>query len=143
MSTKQIHVFVSHSWSYSGHYDSLSDWIFNSKWNVGQASLDFRDYSVPKNDPIHNAASDLQLKNAIYDKISRSHVIVIPTGMYANYSKWIKKEIEGAKHYGKPIVAVNPHGQKKTAGVVVNNADEFSGWNKQPIISAIWKLYNK
>ncbi len=143
MSTKQIHVFISHSWSYSTHYDSLSDWIFSGNWSVGQASLDFRDFSVPKNDPIHNAQNDLQLKRAIYDKISRSHVIVIPTGMYTNHSKWIKKEIEGAKQYGKPILAVNPHGQEKKAGVVVDNADEFSGWNKKPVINAIWKLYSQ
>ncbi len=143
MSTKQIHVFISHSWNYSNHYDSLSGWIFGENWSVGQASLDFRDYSVPKNDPIHNAANDLQLKKAIYDKISRSHVIVIPTGMYANHSKWIKKEIEGANEYRKPIIAVNPHGQEKKSGVVVDNAAEFVGWNKQPLINAIWKLYNQ
>jgi len=46
MSTKQIHVFISHAWSYSDHYDTLADWIFNGNWNSGQASLDFRDYSV-------------------------------------------------------------------------------------------------
>jgi len=143
MSTKQIHVFISHSWAYSNHYASLSDWIFNDNWSVGQASLDFRNFSVPKNDPIHNAVNDLQLKNAIYDKISRSHVLVIPTGMYTNYSKWIKKEIEGAKYYGKPILAINPHGQQKKAGIVVNSADEFAGWNKKPVIDAIWKLYSK
>jgi len=143
MSTRQIHVFISHSWSYSNHYDSLSSWIFGEKWSVGQASLDFRDYSVPKNDPIHNAVNDLQLKRAIYDKISRSHVIIIPTGMYANHSKWIKKEIEGANEYRKPIIAVNPHGQEKKSGIVVDNATEFVGWNKQPLINAIWKLYNK
>jgi len=27
MSARQIHIFISHSWSYSGHYDTLSDWI--------------------------------------------------------------------------------------------------------------------
>ena len=96
MSTHQIHVFISHSWSYSKHYDTLADWIFNENWTSGQASLDFRDFSVPKDDPIHDADTDKALREAIYAKIARSHVIVIPTGMYANYSKWIKKEIEGA-----------------------------------------------
>jgi hypothetical protein len=47
----------------------------------------------------------VQLKNAIYNQISRSHVIVIPSGMYANYSKWIKQEIKGSKTYNKPILA--------------------------------------
>jgi hypothetical protein len=62
MSTRQIHVFVSHSWSYYDHYDTLSNWIFNRNWSVGQASLDFRDFSVPRNDPIHNATNDAKLR---------------------------------------------------------------------------------
>lgn len=93
MNRYQIHVFISHSWSYSEHYETLSKWIFDEDWHVNEAPIDFRDYSVPKNDPIHNAANDAELANAIYGKISSSHVIVIPTGMYANYSKWIQKEI--------------------------------------------------
>ena len=141
MSTHIIHIFISHAWSYSDHYKTLAEWIFRGNWSVGQASLAFRDFSVPQNDPIHNARTDMALKDAIYDKIARSHVIVIPSGMYANYSKWIHKEIDGAKAYGKPILAVNPFGQERRSGVVLNNADEGVGWNKQPVIDAIWKLY--
>ncbi len=141
MSSHQIHIFISHAWAYSNHYDTLSSWIFKESWSVGQASLNFHDYSVPKNDPIHNASNDTQLKNAIYNQISRSHVIVIPSGMYASYSKWIKKEIEGSKAYNKPILAVNPFGQQKKSGVVLDNADEAVEWNKKPVINAIWNLY--
>ena len=65
--------------------------------------LVFLDYSVPKDDPIHNAPSERALREAIYRKIARSHVVVIPTGMYVNYSKWIKKEIGGATEKNKPI----------------------------------------
>ena len=46
MGTYQIHVFISHSWAYSGHYDTLEDWIFKKKWRQGQASLDLRNFSV-------------------------------------------------------------------------------------------------
>lgn len=141
MSSYQIHIFISHAWAYSDHYDTLSSWIFRESWSVGQASLNFQDFSVPKNDPIHNANNDTQLKNAIYNKISRSHVIIIPSGMYANYSKWIKKEIEGSKAYSKPILAVNPFGQQRKSGVVLDNADKAVGWNKKSVIDAIWNLY--
>ena len=110
MSVHQVHVFVSHSWHYSGHYQTLREWIFDTPWSIGQASLNLRDYSVPKDDPIHNARTERELREAIYRKIERSHVIVIPTGMYANYSKWIGKEINGAKTMSKPILAVNPWG---------------------------------
>ncbi len=143
MSIYQVHVFISHAWAYSDHYKTLATWIFKENWSVGQASLKFLDYSVPKDDPIHNAGNDNQLKEAIYNKISRSHVIVIPSGMYATYSKWIKKEINGAKYYGKPILAVNPFGQEKKPGIVMDNADEAVGWNKKSVINGIWNLYKK
>jgi len=142
MSKHQIHVFVSHAWAYSEHYETLSNWIFNESWSVGQASLQFNDFSVPKNDPIHNANSDSQLKNAIFNKISRSHVIVIPSGMYASYSKWIQKEIQGAKQHSKPILAVNPFGQLRKSGIVTSNANIAVGWQKQSVIDGIWNLYN-
>lgn len=141
MSTRQIHVFISHAWAYSHHYNTLASWIFKEPWSVGQASLDFRDYSVPKDNPIHNVPNTQALKDAIYNQVSRSHVVVIPSGMYATYSKWIQKEIDAAKLYKKPILAVNPWGQDRKAGVVLNNADDGVGWNKQPIINAIWQLY--
>ncbi len=141
MSTHQIHVFISHSWAYSDHYEKLASWIFEGKWSSGQASLDFRDFSVPKNDPIHNAANDAQLKAAIYDKIARSHVIVIPTGMYSQYSKWIRKEIDGANHHKKPILAVNPWKQEKKSSVVLENAADTVGWNEEPVVGKIWKLF--
>jgi hypothetical protein len=141
MSTKQIHVFISHAWAHSGHYDKLAGWIFNEKWRSGQAALDFRDFSVPKHDPIHNANNDLQLKKALFNQISRSHVIVIPTGMYTNYRKWIQKEIDGAAEYGKPILGVNPWGAQRTSTVVRSLASKIVGWNKESVIGAIWELY--
>lgn len=141
MSTRQIHVFISHSWSYSGHYDKLEEWIFKNNWRSGQASLDFRDFSVPKHDPIHNAPTDKGLRDAIYNKIAHSHVIVIPTGMYANYSKWIQKEIDGASSYKKPILAVNPWGQQRASSVVRSAATKAVGWNSESVINGIWDLY--
>ncbi len=141
MSTHQIHVFISHSWSYSGHYQTLADWIFKQSWRIGQASLYLHDYSVPKTDPILNASNDRQLQDAIYTQISRSHVIVIPTGMYSNYSKWIGKEINGAGVYGKPILAVNPWGQQRTSSTVGAAAAKTVGWNSNSVVDGIWELY--
>lgn len=143
MSTRQIHIFISHAWDYSNHYATLASWIFDQNWSAGQASLDFRNYSVPRSDPIHNANNNLALKTAIFNQIARSHVVVIPSGMYATHSHWIQKEIEGAKQYNKPILAVNPWGQLKRAGVVLDNADLGVGWNRDPLIDAIWTLYKK
>lgn len=143
MSTHQIHVFISHAWKYSGVYDKLAEWIFEENWSVDKVPLDFRDFSVPKNDPIHNAPTKKELTDAIYNKIARSHIIVIPTGMYATYSDWIQKEIDGAKKYSKPILAVNPRGQERNSEVVVSNAAHRVGWTKQSVVEGIWKLYRQ
>lgn len=61
--------------------------------------------------------------------------------MYANYSKWIQKEIEGSSDYSKPILAVNPWRQQRASGVVVDAASKLVGWNKRPVVSGIWELY--
>lgn len=124
MSSHQIHVFISHSWAYSSHYETLASWIFEERWSVGQTSLSFKDFSVPKNNPIHDVQNTRALRDAIFNQISRSHVVVIPSGMYATHSNWIQKEIDGAKLYRKPIVAVNPWGQERKAGIVLDNANE-------------------
>ena len=141
MSTYQIHVFISHSWSHSGHYETLAEWIFDRNWSVGQASLNLRDFSVPRDDPIHNAPNERRLREAIFGQISRSHVVVIPTGMYANYSDWIQKEIDGSNQKAKPILGVNPWGQQRTSSIVSAAAAETVGWNSQSVIKGIWKLY--
>ncbi len=70
MANIQIHVFISHSWTYHSHYDKLSSWIFETKWKEGINPIIFCDYSVPKDDPIHKVSSSSQLKNKIYAQIA-------------------------------------------------------------------------
>lgn len=132
MTVHQIHVFISHSWTYSVHYDTLSSWIFSENWRVGSATLVLRDYSVPRDDPIHNAPTVRELDDAICAKIARCRVVVIPTGMYTHYSKWIRREIDCAANYEKPILAVDPWGQKRSASVVSRAASKFS-WLEQEV----------
>lgn len=141
MSTHQIHVFISHSWNYSGAYQKLDEWIFNRNWSFGQASIKFLNFSVPKDDPIHNASNDKQLREAINKQIRPCHVVVIPAGMYATHSKWINIEIEMAKSYEKSILAVDPWGQQRSSTVVTNSATKRVGWNSESLVSAVWNLY--
>lgn len=141
MSTHQIHVFISHSWTYSGHYDTLCSWVFGEAWRVGQTSLTFRDFSVPKDDPIHGAPSARALREAIYRRIAGCHVVVCPTGMYANHSKWIQRELEGAQAQGKPILGVDPWGQERHSSVVAAAAREVVGWNSKSVVGGVWNSY--
>ncbi len=141
MSTHRIHIFISHSWTYSQHYETLHSWIFGTNWSTGQASLAFRDFSVPKDDPIHDAPSAWSLREAIYRKVDRCHVVVCPTGMYASYSEWIQKELEGAQAKGKAVLGVDPWGQTRRSSVVADAADRTVGWNSKSVVGGIWDCY--
>lgn len=84
-------LFISHSWNYSNTYDNLVRLLNNKPY------FSYKNYSVPKNDPIHNASNDYQLKNAIRQQMRHASCILILAGVYSSYSKWINIEIELAK----------------------------------------------
>lgn len=129
---KTYKLFISHSWAYGDAYDKLVK-FFNEHPNFSWV-----DYSVPKNDPIHNAPNETALYNAIKDQMQFTNCVVIMAGVYSTYSKWINKEIEIAKKvFSKPIVAVEPWGSERTSIVVKNAADEIAKWQSSSIVSAI------
>lgn len=131
---KTYHIFISHSWAYSDTYNSLID-LLNK-----DSSFSYSDYSVPKNDPIHDAGTSKELYEAIKAQMSKASVVLILAGVYSTYSKWIKKEIEIAKKEfltSKPIIAIQPWGAEKTSSVVKDAANKIVGWNSSSIISAI------
>lgn len=124
-------LFISHSWSYSDSYDKLINLLNNDTY------FKYKDYSVPKNDPIHNAKYDYELKQAIERQIRPASCVIILAGVYATYSKWINIEIDIAKTLNKKIVAVEPWGSEKTSSKVKLNADRIVKWNSKSIIDAI------
>lgn len=124
-------LFISHSWTYSDAYDALVN-LLNSSPN-----FDYKNYSVPKDDPIHNARYDYQLKEAIRNQMQHASCILILAGIYSTYSKWINIEIELAKDLDKKIIAIEPFGSEKTSSIVKNAADVIVKWSTDSIISAI------
>lgn len=88
---KEYNIFISHSWTYSDKYDKLVKLLKSDKTFI------FKNYSVPKDDPVHNADNDQKLYEAIKEQIAPSGVVLILAGVYSTYSKWIKKEIKIAK----------------------------------------------
>jgi hypothetical protein len=127
-------LFISHSWSYGDAYEKLVN-LLNAK-----TYFSYRNYSVPKNDPIHNAPYDYQLKEAIRRQMQPASCVLILAGVYATYSKWIKIEIELAQSMNKKIIAIEPWGSLKTSTVVKNAANKIVGWNTNSVVEAIKEL---
>lgn len=124
-------LFISHSWAYSDAYDKLVGMLDKAPY------FTYKNYSVPKNDPIHNAPYDYQLKAAIREQMKYASCVLILAGVYASYSKWIKIEIELAQELGKKIIAIQPWAAQRTSLVVKNAADEIVGWNTSSIVRSI------
>lgn len=129
-------LFISHSWTYHKVYDNLVRLLNDSH-------LPYRNYSVPKDDPIHDAPHDYQLKAAIRNQMQHASCVLILAGVYVYYSKWIKIEIELAKELGKPIIAVEGWGAEKTSTQVKAAADQIVRWNTNSIVQAIIELADK
>ena len=124
-------LFISHSWTYSDAYEKLTSLLDNARY------FSYKNYSVPKNDPIHNARNDRELYEAIRKQVAYAQVVIILAGVYSSYSKWIDKEIEIAKSFGKPILAIEPWGSEKTSLKVKNSADKIVKWNTDSVVDAI------
>lgn len=134
---KTYHIFISHSWAYSDTYNDLIDLLDKD------SSFSYADYSVPKDDPIHDAGTSKELYEAIKAQMSKASVVLILAGVYSTYSKWINKEIEIAQNEfstPKPIIAIQPWGADRTSSVVKDAADKIVGWNSSSIINAIKDL---
>ena len=127
-------LFISHSWAYGDAYDKLIEMLDDDSY------FSYQNHLVPKNDPIHNAPKQAELRLAIQNKMNGCHAVLIMAGIYSTYSKWINEEIALAKggfSSPKPIVAIQPWGAEKTSQVVKNNADIVVGWNTNSIVSGV------
>lgn len=134
---KTHHLFISHSWTYGSQYDNLVELL------EGRRYFSFVDYSVPRDDPVHDAGSDAELRRAIKRHMAPTSAVLILAGVYATYSKWINKEIDLAEHgfvEPKPIIAIEPWGSERTSVRVKDAADRVVRWNTESIVRAIREL---
>lgn len=128
------HLFISHSWAYSDAYERLVGLLNKRPY------FRFKDYSVPRYDPIHDARSIAALRAAIRRRMAPCGVVLILAGVYATYSRWIDEEIALAQkgfRSPKPIVAIRPRGNRRMSKPVMQAADRVVRWNKDSIVSAI------
>ena len=134
---RDYHIFISHSWSHEDQYEKLIELLEDALY------FSFKDYSVPRDDPIHDAPTSQKLYEAIKGQMTSASVVLILAGVYASYSKWINKEIEIAKNEfetPKKILAIKPWGSQRTSEFVRKNADQIVGWNGQSIANAVKEL---
>ncbi|MGL5724288.1 TIR domain-containing protein [Cetobacterium sp.] len=132
--SKTYNLFISHSWAYSDAYEKVITML-------DKCDITYKNYSVPKDNPIHNAKNDKELYEAIKTQIKPTSIVIILAGVYSSYSKWIDKEIKISKDdFDKKIIAIEPWDSEKTSKKVKDNADRIVGWNYSSLEKAIKEL---
>ncbi len=131
---RTYNVFISHSWSHSDDYERLINLLDN------QPYFDFKDYSVPRDDPIHNASDTAALTAAIVRQIRPCGIILVVAGVYTTYRKWMLKEMRMAKRMGKSILGIKPYGNDYISQAVRIQADDVVPWSSGTIVAAIKDL---
>lgn len=135
MSVRSRSLFISHSWSYSDAYEGLCALLDGAPW------FRYRNFSVPKDDPVHNAPNEAALYAAIKGQMQLCEVVLVMAGKYATYSKWIQNELRIAKRdFNKPVLAIKPWASEQVSSVVEAAADRLVFWNTNSIVDAIREL---
>lgn len=131
---KTYNLFISHSWAYSDAYEKLCALLDAAPY------FSYRNYSIPKDDPVYTHGTDAELYDAIKQKVSFCDVVLIMAGKYATFSKWIAKEVkiaQSAFSCKKPIIGIKPWANTQVSSLVSDDANELVGWSTSSIVDAI------
>jgi hypothetical protein len=130
-------LFISHPWRYNSDYEGVKK-LLNA-----DSSFRWEDLSVPFDDPLELSLSFPRSYGTIVDqlreKIKQADCLLVIAGMYCTYRGWIQTEIEDAKRFGKPVVAIKLLAQERLPSVI-SEADDLVAWRTAAIISAIRRL---
>ena len=132
----QYHLFISHSWTYSDHYDGLVNLLDQAP------RFQYTNLSIPEDDPAH-VGSKKELSRAIRNQMESCGILLVLAGVYATYSKWIEKEMNIARSSfpaPKPILAIRPFGGVGISNEVRAKANRIVDWNTNSIVNAIREL---
>jgi hypothetical protein len=144
MGLERIHLYLSHAWTQSTQSAKLAGWLFDQDWKIGEATLDFRDFSLPPTDPVHRMENDAALMREIATRIGRSHVVLVPAGLPNETSPRVAQEIETARQLRRPVLSIDTSDKPPTAPCAIrSSADMHCGWNDKALISRIFGLYRE
>jgi len=124
---RQIRLFISHSWKHPS-YENLVSLL------QGRGYFEFIESSVPASNPLFG--TDNEVWQGIENKIKWCQVVLLTVDVHASYSGSIKREIELAKKYNKPIIAVVPFGAERTSTLRLY-ATDISSWRADSIVAKI------
>jgi len=123
-----LSIFISHSFGHAEKLLGVTNFIRNR-------GIKHVAHSVPAWAPY--AGPDVQTE--IESRVRRSDRVIVILTKGIHKSPWIEAEIKWAHKYGKPIIAVWPHGEAGEAipRIVADSDPYFSGWRATSLEKAL------
>ena len=135
LSLRRYRLFISHAWDYTGEYEAAVN-LLNTDFFFQWDNL-----SVPEETPLMTLPllprSYRYLVRQIDERILQADCLLVLAGMYVAHSGWIQSEMEAAREFRKPIIAVRPRGNERFPEAAMLIANETVWWNTASIVSAI------
>lgn len=142
MSLQRIHLFLSAALNETPHANRLAEWIFEQHWQLGDATLDFRDLSIPRSDPLFATPHSEAAQREREARIAKSHVVLVPAGLPEGAQAPVEAEIAAAHGLRRPVLAVDVELRPGNAPCAIRaRADDHCTWKDKAMISKIWRLY--
>lgn len=132
-------IFISHAWRYHDDWTNLSNLLDSCK------GLKWRNFSVPWYDPALDPNTELGAKAVrswIDGQIRPVMGMVLLDSVYAVKStrKWLELEVELARTYAKPVVALPARNADGVAAEVAALSDAVVTWEPIAIIDKLESL---
>jgi hypothetical protein len=82
-------------------------------------------------------------ENELQEQIEPARVVMILSGLYNKYKSLIKKQIDIARKFNKPIIVIRPYGMEDVPSELEEIAEDIVGWNAPCIIDSIEENYEE
>lgn len=129
-------LFLAHAWRFH------DDWVKLGNLLDEMPGLSWRNFSVPWYDPAMDPNTDVGkafIDEWLEGQIIPTRAVLFLSGVYASASarKWLDKEVEIARRYEKPIIAVPVFGTSDVPEEVAAIADAIAPFDAKEIISVL------
>ncbi|MDR0933715.1 MAG: TIR domain-containing protein [Burkholderiaceae bacterium] len=129
-------LFVSHSWLPDDGTDRLYSLLENYRIRH-VPDFTYQLFSVSKDDPVQHLPSKKALAVAIEEKMRQCTCLLILTGVFEEYKRWIDLEMDIAKKLKKPVILVEAAAKKHTSGKEKRAAKKIVKWDAKELGEAI------
>lgn len=129
-------IFITHAWRYHDDWNRLVMALDNA------APFKWRNFSLPWYDPafsLNSAVGRDIISRSLEGQISPAHCCIVLQSVYdtASAQKWVTTELELARKFNKPVIALPTWGTDKVSPEVRALCDSVSSWALDDIIASV------